>query len=125
MKFIKSLLIFLIIASSSFLEAKNTNSVKFAPHQITHIKDRHWHNANSGPNTSRFNQSMTVTKLHDLATKTIQNGSIRPSNNGGGKSVHEYTFKKPTGKASNGNRVNTLRVVTSPKGEIITAFPLR
>lgn len=125
MKFIKSLLIFLIIASSSFLEAKNTNPVKFAPHQITHIKDRHWHNANSGPNTSRFNQSMTVTKLHDLATKTIHNGSMRPSNNDGGKMVHEYTFKKPIGRATNGKRVNTLRVVTSQKGEIITAFPVR
>lgn len=122
---IKSLLIFLIIASSSFLEAKNTNPVKFAKHQITHIKDRHWHNANSGANTSHFNQSMTDTKLHNLATKTIHNGSMRPSNNDGGKMVHEYTFKKPIGRASNGNRVNTLRVVTSPKGEIITAFPVR
>lgn len=126
---IKTFFILTIIITSSFLEAKiaktTKSHVKFVQNGISHIKDRHWFNASSGTNTSHFNKSMTVSKLHALATKTIKQGSVSNSKNGMGRKVHEYTFKKPIGTNSNGKKAKTLRVVTSPKGEIITAFPCR
>jgi hypothetical protein len=94
------------------------------PHAVQHIKQRHWHNANSGPKTSHFNKSMTVKKLDAIATKTIQQGSVRNSTHGQGRKTHQFSFTRPIGRDTNGNRSKTLRVVTDPKGEVITAFPV-
>ena len=64
--FIQATLVFCLIAFTASIEAKITKqqkqSIKFAPNQVSHIKDRHWHNANSGQKTSHFNKSMTVKK---------------------------------------------------------------
>lgn len=111
-------------------EAKSTatqkQSIKFAPKSVTHIRDRHWHNANTAQKTSLFNKSMTVKKLHKLAVKTINEGKTKEdSKHGVGRKIHEYSSNKPIGKTSNGQKAHTLRVVTSPKGEIITSFPVK
>ncbi len=126
-RFILILLSLSLIISLS-VEAKSQNhswkkTTPFVPGGIKHIKDRHWFNAQATPPTSRFNRSMTISKLNSMATKAIQQGSNQSSVNG--KKVHEYTFNKPIGRATNGKRAHTLRVVTSPKGEIITAFPTK
>lgn len=125
--FILTLLSLSLIICSLSLEAKSQNrsweKTPFVPGGIKHIKDRHWFNAQATPPTSRFNQSMTISKLNSMATRAIQQGSSTLSTNG--KTLHEYTFKKPIGRATNGKRAHTLRVVTSPKGEIITAFPAK
>lgn len=123
------LLTIFLMTSILEVEAKapqtQKKKIEFTQNGVSHIKDRHWHNANSGPNTSHFNRSMTVNKLHALAVKTIKNGQTSKSKNGQGRKVHEYTFKKPIGTTGNGQKAKTLRVVTSPKGEIITAFPVK
>jgi hypothetical protein len=132
--FIQAALIFSLITFTLSLEAKDKNSkkiktqkesVKFAKNQVAHIKDRHWHNAATGNKTSHFNKSMTVKKLHGLATKTIKEGNTTSSAKVHSRKVHEYTFKKPIGTTTNGQKAHTLRVVTDQKGEIVTSFPSR
>lgn len=128
--FYKAFLALFFITFTFSVEAKNTKaqkqSIKFAPKSVTHIKDRHWHDANPTQKTSHFNKSMTVKKLHTLAVKTINEGTSKASSkNGPGRKIHEYSFKRSIGKTTNGQKAHTLRVVTSPKGEIITSFPVK
>lgn len=94
------------------------------PNSVAHIKQRHWHNATQGPNTSHFNKSMNVKKLDAIATKTIQNGSVRNSTHGQGRKTHQYKFQRPIGRDSSGKKSKTMRVVTDKNGQIITAFPV-
>ena len=94
------------------------------PNSVTHIKNRHWHGANSGPNTSHFNKSMTVKKLDAVATKTIKNGSVRNSTHGQGRKTHQFKFQRPIGTNTHGKKTNSLRVVTDRQGQVITAFPV-
>jgi hypothetical protein len=107
----------IVLAGLPILEAT------YSYHAVSHIKQRHWHNVNLNPPTSRFNRSMTSGKLHSMAMRTIGNGKTMPSKNK--NKVHEYRFRKPIGKATNGKNAFTLRVVTNPKGEIVTAFPTK
>jgi len=89
-----------------------------------HIKERHWYNAKTGDTTSRFNQDMTMQKLNELATKTINNGSQEPSKQKAGRKIHQYRFLNPIGVTSNGQQAHSLRVVTDRENKVITAFPV-
>lgn len=88
-----------------------------------HIKERHWYNAKTPEATSRFNQDLTMQKLNDLATKTIKEGSQRPSKKG--RSIHQYRFSYPIGVTSKGQEAHSLRVVTDKENKVITAFPVK
>lgn len=96
-----------------------------SPTAIKHIKDRHWHNATQGTNTSHFSRSMTDQKLSKLAAKTINQGSQRASTHGQGRSTYQYRFDKPIGKTTTGQKARALRVVTDAKNNVITAFPVK
>ncbi len=64
---VKLACLFLIVACTPILEAKSQPSqstIPFVKGGISHIKQRHWHNASSGHSTSHFNKSMTVSKLN-------------------------------------------------------------
>lgn len=107
---------------------KNKNNLskqKISPSALSHIKDRHWHNASQGANTSHFSQNMTDKKLNRLATKTIKKGSERPSSHGQGRSTHQYRFNKPIGTTTTGKKAHALRVVTDANNNVITAFPVK
>lgn len=91
---------------------------------VEHIKQRHWYHANA-VKTSRFNKSMTVEKLNAIVSKTINRGSFSLSKNGSGNHTYTYSFNKPVGATWNGKRVNSLRVVTKPSGQVVTAYPVR
>ena len=104
---------------------KNNSQSNISPSALSHIKDRHWHNASQGANTSHFSQSMTDKKLNRLATKTINKGSQRPSTHGQGRSTHQYTFNKPIGTTTTGQKAHALRVVTDANNNVITAFPVK
>ncbi|MCE5318522.1 MAG: hypothetical protein LLG04_14320 [Parachlamydia sp.] len=108
-----------------FLTGTSVDAATFSANGIAHIKERHWHNAKASPPTSHFPRDMTVKKLDQLATQTIQKGVSYLSKNGNGNSVHEYTFKKTIGATTQGKPARTLRVVLNPRGEIVTAFPIR
>lgn len=104
---------------------QNISQSNISPSALSHIKDRHWHNANQGVNTSHFSQSMTDKKLNRLATKTINKGSQRSSTHGQGRSTHQYSFNKPIGTTTTGQKAHSLRVVTDSNSNIITAFPVK
>jgi len=108
-----------------FLTGTSVNAATFSANGIAHIKERHWHNAKASPPTSHFPRDMSVKKLDQLATQTIRKGVSYPSKNGNGYSVHEYTFKNTIGTTTQGKPARTLRVVLNPRGEIVTAFPIR
>ncbi len=92
---------------------------------LSHIKDRHWHNANQGANTSHFSQNMTDKKLNRIAAKTINKGSQKPSTHGQDRSTHQYQFNKPIGTTTSGQKAYSLRVVTDSNNNVITAFPVK
>lgn len=117
---IKSL--FLIVF---LLKATVVHAATFGPNGIAHIKERHWYHAITSSPTSCFPRDMTVKKLDQLATYTIRKGIRYPSKNGNGNSVHEYTFKTSIGTTTQGRPARTLRVVLNPRGEVVTAFPVR
>lgn len=95
--------------------------VVYNPNGLSHIKFRHWHTSNQ--NTSKFFKSMTEQKLKAVIAKTLCFGKKGHSSNTHNK-VKEYTFKKPIGLSNGGGKLlYTLRVVTNPNGEIVTAFP--
>lgn len=89
-----------------------------------HIQQRHWFNAQQGPNTSHFSQSMTIQKLNQLATTTINNGSKKASTHGQGRSTYQYRFSTPLGTDTNGQTAYALRVVADQQFNVITAFPV-
>lgn len=95
-----------------------------APEVAQHIQERHWYGANCGPQTSHFNQSMTIQKLDAIATKTIKQGTMYPSTYNNGCKTYQYKFSKPIGWKTDGSRSYSLRVVTDANDNIITAFPV-
>lgn len=97
---------------------------RISPTAVQHIKQRHWHQANSGTTTSHFNRSMTVKKLDAIAGKAIRLGSVRRSAHGQGRLTHQYRFQKSIGTGTNGKRAYSVRVVSDGKGNVITAFPV-
>lgn len=103
----------------------NTEQANISSSAMKHIKDRHWVNANQGAGSSHFSHSMTDQKLSRLAAKTINQGSHRPSAHGQGRSTHQYSFNKPIGTTSNGQKAHSLRVVTDAQNNVITAFPVK
>ncbi|CRX38166.1 hypothetical protein [Estrella lausannensis] len=116
--------VFFIACAGAFV-AQQSLEAKISQHSQAHIKQRHWFKASSGPNTSHFNKSMTMKKLDSIATKTIKQGSVRPSSHGQGRKTHQYRFNKPIGTDTKGQKAYALRVVTDKNNNVITAFPVR
>lgn len=122
--FLFALLIFSLVEAKS-PGTKKIDQAKISSHTYQHIKDRHWHDANSGNKTSHFNRDMTAKKLNDIATRTINRGQQNSSKSYGGRVVHEYTFKDSIGRTTDGKKARTVRVVSDGQGNVITAFPIR
>lgn len=116
-------LFFILLCASAFT-AETSLEAKISKTSQAHIKQRHWYKANNGPKTSHFNKSMTMRKLDAIATKTIKQGSARPSHHGQGRKTHQYKFNRPIGTTSNGQKAYSLRVVTDRNNNVVTAFPV-
>jgi hypothetical protein len=97
---------------------------QISPTAFQHIKDRHWFNAPQD-NTSHFKRNMTEKKLTKLATKTINKGSKRHSQQGQGRFTYQYRFRRPIGTTTDGQKARSLRVVADKQNHVITAFPVR
>ena len=112
--------------AQTFQKKGNNNAqANISPSAIKHIQDRHWYNASQVANTSHFSHSMTDQKLSQLAAKTINQGSQRPSTHGQGRSTYQYRFNKPIGTTTSGQTAHSLRVVTDAQNNVITAFPVK
>lgn len=117
-------IVFIFVSAGALVTESNLEA-KISQQSQAHIKQRHWYKANSGPNTSHFNKSMTMNKLDAIANKTINQGSVRPSKHGQGRKTHQYKFNRPIGTDTKGKKAYSLRVVTDRNNNVITAFPVR
>jgi hypothetical protein len=96
-------------------------TVFFAPNALTHIKVRHWYK--NTKTASYFLPSMNVNKLKVIILKTLNKG--QPGKTGcAAHKVRECAFKKFIGHLHTGEKCYSLRVVTTLKDKVITAFPI-
>ena len=123
MKYLNKILLSLL-ACVCLVSFSSAADARISQTSETHIKQRHWYNANSGSKTSHFNRSMSIQKLDAISNVTMKNGSFRPSKTNNGRLTHQYTFKKPLGVGSNGKKAYKLRVVSDGRGNVVTAFPV-
>lgn len=97
-------------------------SAKLMEDGIHHIVERHW--ATSGAQgAGKFAAGTTVEGLRAMVDKAVSDGAWRPNTLGRPGTIFEYDFGRPIGIDMNGNSASHLRVVVSPQGEVITAFP--
>lgn len=108
---LKILFLTILLSKASLIEGAT-----FSPNGISHIMERHWHNAKTAPSTSRFPRDMTVKKLDHIATYTLQKGMRFPTKNGNGNWVYEYTFQATIGITTQGRPARTLRVILNSRG---------
>ena len=89
---------------------------------LRHIEARHWPDS-PAQGAGKFYQGITEDALRELVKETIANGRARRNTNGRPGLIYEYDFGHPIGTTINGGPASRLRVVVSPRNEVITAFP--
>ena len=89
---------------------------------LRHIEERHWPNS-PAQGAGKFSQGITEESLRELINETVANGRARPNTNGRPGEIYEYDFSRPIGIKINGEPAGKLRVVVSPRNQLITAFP--
>lgn len=103
---------------------KNVAKVTLTQKGLEHIVYRHW--ATSGfSNIGRFAQGTSARGLRDMIGTAVANGVSRPNTMGRAGTIFEYNFGRTIGTASSGAATGSLRVVVSPNGNVITAFPIQ
>ena len=89
---------------------------------LRHIEERHWPNS-PAQGAGKFSQGITEDSLRELINEAVANGRVRPNSNGRPGEIYEYDFSRPIGIKINGEPASKLRVVVSPRNQLITAFP--
>jgi hypothetical protein len=89
---------------------------------LRHIEERHWPDS-PAQGAGKFYQGITEASLKELVREAVANGRARPNTNGRPGQIYEYDFGRPIGTTINGGPASRLRVVVSPRNQIITAFP--
>ncbi|MBV8416296.1 MAG: hypothetical protein JO251_13885 [Verrucomicrobia bacterium] len=89
---------------------------------VRHIEERHWPDS-PAQGAGKFNQGITEDSLKELIREAVANGRARPNTNGRPGQIFEYDFGRPIGTTINGGPASRLRVVVSPRNQVITAFP--
>ena len=87
-----------------------------------HIEERHWPNS-PAQGAGKFSQGITEDSLRELINEAVANGRARPNTNGRPGEIYEYDFSRPIGIKINGEPASRLRIVVSPRNQLITAFP--
>jgi len=112
-------------ASESGSETPNRHpvpSVQLNQDGIDHIVQRHWATS-TAPGVGKFSAGTTVEALRSMIDEAVSGGTSRPNTLGRPGTIFEHTFGRPIGIDIAGNPASHLRVVVSPSGEVITAFP--
>jgi hypothetical protein len=89
---------------------------------LRHIEERHWPNS-PAQGAGKFSQGITEDSLRELINEAVANGRTRPNTSGRPGQIYEYDFGRPIGITINGEPASKLRVVVSPRNQLITAFP--
>ena len=88
---------------------------------IRHIEERHWPDS-PAQGAGKFYQGITEASLKELVREAVASGRARPNTNGRPGQIYEYDFGRPIGTTINGGPASRLRVVVSPRNQVITAF---
>jgi len=89
---------------------------------LEHIVGRHW--ASSGASKAgKFLEGTRAAELRTMIDQAVWQGTSRANTLGRAGTIFEHNFGRQIGVDMGGNAASSLRVVTSPAGEVITAFP--
>jgi len=89
---------------------------------LRHIEERHWPNS-PAKGAGKFLQGITEDSLREFVSEAVANGQARPNTNGRPGQIYEYDFGRQIGVTIDGGPASKLRVVVSPRNQLITAFP--
>ena len=89
---------------------------------LRHIEARHWPDS-PAQGAGKFYQGITEDSLRELVKEAVAHGRARPNTNGRPGRIYEYDLGRPIGTTINGGSASRLRVVVSPRNQVITAFP--
>jgi hypothetical protein len=89
---------------------------------LRHIEERHWPNS-PAKGAGKFLQGITEDSLRELVGEAVANGQARSNTNGRPGQIYEYDFGRQIGNTIDGGPASKLRVVVSPRNQLITAFP--
>jgi hypothetical protein len=121
------LIIFSVVCCSWAEDATGTadsspGQVIITQRAIRHIEERHWPDS-PAQGAGKFNQGITEDSLRELVNEAVAKGRVRPNTNGRPGEIYEYDFGRPIGTTIQGGPASRLRVVVSPRNQVITAFP--
>lgn len=89
---------------------------------LEHIVLRHW--ATSGATgAGKFLAGTTARSLKGLISQALEQGVARANTAGRAGRIVEYDFGRQIGVSIGGGAATRLRVVLSPNGTVVTAFP--
>ncbi len=89
---------------------------------LRHIEERHWPNS-PAKGAGKFSPGITEDSLRELVGEAVANGQARSNTNGRPGQIYEYDFGRQIGNTIDGGPASKLRVVVSPRNQLITAFP--
>jgi hypothetical protein len=122
--------VLLIISGGRVVQAQSgTGFATGAPSQVIiteralrHIEERHWPDS-PAQGAGKFYPGITEQSLKELVREAVANGHARPNTNGRPGQIYEHDFGRAIGTTINGGPASRLRVVVSPRNQVITAFP--
>ena len=89
---------------------------------LNHILARHAFSS-TAKGAGKFAQGTTTEQLKNLINTATTKGAFRPNTFNRPGTIAEFNFGRTIGTSINGNAATNLRVVVSPNGSVITAFP--
>jgi hypothetical protein len=110
------------VVQAQSVAATGSLQVVITERAVRHIEERHWPDS-PAQGAGKFYQGITEDSLKELVREAVANGRARPNTNGRPGQIYEYDFGRPIGTTINGGPASRLRVVVSPRNQVITAFP--
>lgn len=93
--------------------------------RLGHIWKGHSPSSNA-KGKGKFAKNTTKRDMRRMVNKATKYGNSRPNSTTQGRqggTIYEYKFPKAIGVNGKGQKTNRLRVVVSPNGKVVTAFP--
>ena len=100
----------------------NAAPARLTQEGLDHIIARHWFSCGA-KGAGKFTQDMTGKKLKSMIQTATSKGVIRQNTMGRAGTIAEYNFGSVIGTNIKGGAATNLRVIISPNGNVITAFP--
>jgi hypothetical protein len=110
------------VADGQEVTEKPRQQVVLSRWALRHIQQRHWPDS-PAQGAGKFAAGITEETLREMINEAVANGHSRQNTHGRRGEIYEYNFGRPIGTTIDGTPASRLRVVVSPRGQVITAFP--